>query len=192
MAGPTHRRQEQREFRARGHAKLPASNQRPGHPDLSAADRISEVSGLPALPGGYALALRLTRSRSLAVGRLGQFEFRAGVWLYVGSARGPGGLRARVGRHWRGPVRPRWHIDYLRQAAEPLGVAMRLADVSLECRWASLLADATPCTPGPQGFGASDCHCASHLFRWGAAGNATLADQLSGVLSYDLWLGPRG
>ena len=160
--------------------------------ELSAAGCINEIGELPAGPGSYALALYLPAAQALAVGRLGQLEFRTGIWVYVGSARGPGGLRARVGRHWRGPARCRWHIDYLRRAAAPLGAAVRQSDASLECRWAALLADAPRWTPGPQGFGASDCRCPTHLFEWATIGGPTVADGLAGVLSYDLWLGAPG
>jgi Uri superfamily endonuclease len=159
---------------------------------MNPAVRISTVDELPPLPGSYALALRLQRTRTLTVGRLGRFEFRAGTWLYVGSARGPGGLRARVGRHWLGPARSRWHIDYLRRAAAPLGAAVRQADASLECRWAARLADAPHWTSGPEGFGASDCRCPTHLFEWTTTGGPTVADGLAGVLSYDLWLEATG
>ena len=159
---------------------------------MGATGRISEIGELPADPGSYALALRLRHAQVLAVGRLGRLDFRAGVWLYVGSARGPGGLRARVGRHWLGPARSRWHIDYLRRAAAPLGAAVRQADASLECRWAARLADAPHWTSGPEGFGASDCRCPTHLFAWAATGGPTVADGLAGVLSYDLWLATTG
>jgi Uri superfamily endonuclease len=155
---------------------------------VNAADRISAADELPPLPGSYALALRLPQARTLRVGRLGRLEFPAGVWLYVGSARGPGGLRARVGRHWRGPAHARWHVDYLRRTAEPLGAAVRVADAALECRWAALLAGAPHWAAGPKGFGASDCRCATHLFEWAAGGGPAVADGLAGVLSYDLWL----
>ncbi|HYA22015.1 MAG TPA: DUF123 domain-containing protein [Thermoproteota archaeon] len=39
--------------------------------------------------------------------------FHPGLYLYVGSARGPGGLRARVARHLRRDKVRKWHIDYL-------------------------------------------------------------------------------
>ena len=54
---------------------------------------------LPAMSGTYALLLRLDAAVQLAVGRLGDFTFPEGDYVYVGSARGPGGLRARVRRH---------------------------------------------------------------------------------------------
>ncbi len=46
--------------------------------------------------GTYVLVMRLGRLRRVRVGRLGVQEFPAGLYLYVGSAFGPGGLRARI------------------------------------------------------------------------------------------------
>ncbi|HEX9029228.1 MAG TPA: DUF123 domain-containing protein, partial [Anaerolineales bacterium] len=54
---------------------------------------------LPAAPGSYVLYLRLSQRLELGVGRLGRLSFPAGEYLYLGSAGGPGGLRARLGRH---------------------------------------------------------------------------------------------
>ena len=52
--------------------------------------------------GTYALLLKLPKQGQLQVGALGTFAFQAGWYVYVGSAFGPGGLAARVGRHLRG------------------------------------------------------------------------------------------
>ena len=63
----------------------------------------------PRGPGTYMLVLRLPKRRRLAVGRLGDFEFPAGYYLYAGSAQG--GLRGRVLRHLRADKKRHWHID---------------------------------------------------------------------------------
>jgi Uri superfamily endonuclease len=49
------------------------------------------------------------------MGSLGRLQLRPGYYVYVGSAFGPGGLRARIEHHARPAVRPHWHIDYLRR-----------------------------------------------------------------------------
>ncbi len=124
-----------------------------------------KADGLPALPGSYALSLRLAKDSILQVGRLGQFRFSRGDYVYLGSALGPGGLRARLGRYLRGDGRLRWHIDTLRTAAQVFGFHYIISPLSLECRWNQALA-AMPgsSTPVP-GFGASDCRsiCPAHL-----------------------------
>ena len=117
---------------------------------------------IPNLPGTFVLILHLPQERTVSVGRLGKIHFPAGHYLYVGSARGPGGLRARVGRHLREEKVLHWHIDYLRQWAQPLEVWFALGTEPLECRWREALQESGFSLPVP-GFGASDCRCPAHL-----------------------------
>lgn len=117
---------------------------------------------IPSLPGTYTLILQLPRDLIIPVGRLGPVPFRMGHYLYVGSARGPGGLRARLGRHLRLGKRRHWHIDYLRQHARPVEVWFTIGEKSFECHWRALLQEAGLSLPVP-GFGASDCRCPAHL-----------------------------
>ena len=41
-------------------------------------------------------------------------RLQPGYYVYLGSALGPGGLRARITHHQKLSPRPHWHIDYLR------------------------------------------------------------------------------
>jgi hypothetical protein len=75
------------------------------------------ISRLPAGPGSYALCLWLAQEQRIAVGRLGVCNFPPGGYVYLGSAHGPGGLRARLAHHARLAARPRWHLDYFRPYA---------------------------------------------------------------------------
>jgi Uri superfamily endonuclease len=109
------------------------------------------------------LLLSLAQPARISVGRLGTFRFPAGHYTYAGSALGPGGLSARLGRHARVEKRLHWHVDYLIQHAV-LECAWQIAHPErLECAWASAMRG----LPGAQmpvpGFGASDCHCPAHL-----------------------------
>jgi len=118
------------------------------------------------LIGSYVLALRLDAPHTLCIGQLGELDFPAGWYLYVGSARGPGGLPARLARHRRrlGPdKRPRWHIDYLREQAAWGGAWRRATGERLECDWAAALRRLAGARVVAPGFGASDCHCVAHL-----------------------------
>ncbi|MGF1529551.1 MAG: DUF123 domain-containing protein [Candidatus Competibacterales bacterium] len=72
----------------------------------------------PAAPGSYVLILTTQASCQLALGRRGPFALDPGIYLYVGSAFGPGGLRGRLRHHLRPVVKPHWHIDYLRRYAQ--------------------------------------------------------------------------
>ncbi len=121
---------------------------------------------IPAAPGTYALGLRLDAPAECEIGALGRHSFPAGYYIYVGSAWGPGGLAARVGRHLRGSGKLHWHIDYLRPCVRP--VSLWLAPhARTECAWARLLlADPGARVIVPR-FGASDCSCAAHLIYFG-------------------------
>jgi Uri superfamily endonuclease len=128
------------------------------------------LTDLPSQPGVYLLLLTLGRAQTLTIGRLGTFDFAAGEYVYAGSAAGPGGLAARLGRHLRGSAARRWHIDYLRAAAavrgaiylaRPTGAAL----VGLECAWNAIVQEQPGTNLPVVGFGASDCRrgCRAHL-----------------------------
>ncbi|MBI4536748.1 MAG: GIY-YIG nuclease family protein [candidate division NC10 bacterium] len=126
--------------------------------------RATTAQRLPARPGTYAVVFRVLTERSITVGRLGRLALRPGWYLYVGSAFGPGGLQARVSRHLRGDGRPRWHVDYLRAAAQPVEVWATSDPVPREHDWAAILSGLPGCDIPLRGFGASDCRCPGHLF----------------------------
>jgi Uri superfamily endonuclease len=119
--------------------------------------------GLPPLPGTYALVLRFSRRMEIVVGRLGVLETQPGYYVYVGSALGPGGLAACVGRHCRREKTRRWHVDYLREAAQIEEVWYATGRNHRECRWARALSTLPGASMPLTGFGASDCGCPSHL-----------------------------
>ncbi len=121
-----------------------------------------DLSGLRS-GGTYLLWLHLPAARRITVGRLGAFDFAAGFYGYVGSAMGPGGLAARLGRHLQGSSRRRWHIDYLRCAADPVAAWVCVSPQVQEHDWAAALAAMEGAwLPAPR-FGASDCRCPAHL-----------------------------
>lgn len=120
----------------------------------------------PHLSGSYALLLRLDRPlKALSVGRMGCFDFASGEYIYLGSARGPGGLLARLAHHARCTPRPHWHIDYLRRHARLLGAWAAEGQQQLECAWSQALHRLPGASLPAPGFGAADCRlgCPSHL-----------------------------
>ncbi|MFW5868137.1 MAG: GIY-YIG nuclease family protein [Armatimonadota bacterium] len=121
------------------------------------------------MTGSYVLIISLDRPRRIEVGALGEIDFPAGAYAYVGSAMG--GLDARIARHLRDDRRLHWHVDYLLQHAEVVHVVRVESDERLECRIATGLAERLPVVDG---FGSSDCACAGHLF-----GPAPVADSIS-------------
>lgn len=118
---------------------------------------------LEALPGTYVLWMKLEEDRRIRVGKLGTFRFEAGVYGYVGSARGPGGIRARVGRHCRSGKPSRWHIDYFRRAARVLESWVSYDPDAYEHPWVQALRTLPGARVPVAGFGASDCACVAHL-----------------------------
>ncbi|MCW5881693.1 MAG: GIY-YIG nuclease family protein [Anaerolineae bacterium] len=121
---------------------------------------------LPDVGGVYAIVLRLPGATHLRVlGR--EVWLPAGHYVYVGSARGPGGLRARLGRHLRGDGRPRWHIDALRAAAEVDGFTYWVDEQVTECAVVRAVAALPGATIPIPRFGASDCRqgCVAHLIH---------------------------
>ena len=126
---------------------------------------------LPEDKGTYILIVSVARMRRLEIGRLGSFGIIPGFYAYVGSARGPGGIRARVGHHLESVAAPHWHIDYLLGIATPAEVWYAVSDRRLEQDWAELLAEAPFFRAPIPRFGSSDYRRSrtSHLFyskRW--------------------------
>ena len=62
-------------------------------------------------PGTYALVLVSCSHQRVEVGKLGRLAVQSGYYVYVGSAFGPGGLKARIAHHVKISRRPHWHID---------------------------------------------------------------------------------
>ncbi len=116
-------------------------------------------------PGVYALILRVKEPVSIFAGRLGLVRLGKGLYVYVGSARGPGGLAARLDRHLGKSKSLRWHIDYLtsdpRVSVEAAVYAYTCE--GLESRLSSELSRRLE--PWARGFGSSDTRDSTHLFR---------------------------
>ncbi|GAB6148764.1 GIY-YIG nuclease family protein [Stetteria hydrogenophila] len=70
------------------------------------------LEGIPARRGCYVLVVEASGSVWVGARRF-RGTLPPGVYLYVGSAGGPGGLRARIQRHARRGKRLWWHVDWL-------------------------------------------------------------------------------
>ena len=69
------------------------------------------IETLPEDRGTYVLIMSVSQMQRLDVGSLGVCEVVPGYYLYVGSAFGSGGLRARIGHHLESVAAPHWHLD---------------------------------------------------------------------------------
>jgi len=114
--------------------------------------------------GTYALILFCPGNKLIRIGRLGVLGLRRGFYIYVGSALGPGGLRARVAHHKKVSRRPHWHIDYLRPHTRLDRVWSFYGRARREHRWARLIRALKGASVPMPGFGSSDCCCVTHLF----------------------------
>ena len=124
------------------------------------------MSGLTSRPGTYALLLASTETRCLRIGRLGSLTLRPGWYVYVGSAFGPGGVRARLAHHRKRAARPHWHVDHLRLHAQLERVWFTHDPVRREHQWAQAMQRLPGAEMPLHGFGSSDCACTSHLVRF--------------------------
>ena len=121
---------------------------------------------LPSDKGVYVLIIDVKSQVSFSAGSLGAISLRKGLYTYVGSAKGPGGLRGRVLRHLRSDKKLRWHIDYL--LAQPsVKVVKVLYAVTEEVRECDLVGELVRrgARAPVKGFGSSDCKrgCLAHL-----------------------------
>lgn len=120
-------------------------------------------------PGTYVVVLKSSQAKSVQIGRLAQLAVRRGYYLYVGSALGPGGVRARLRHHAKVSWRPHWHLDYLRAETTLYAAYASYSAERKECEWASILATGEGVTEPMSGFGSSDCRCNTHLFYFSSA-----------------------
>lgn len=95
---------------------------------------------------------------------MGTFRVPEGKLVYVGSARGPGGLLARVRRHFRRGKSLKWHIDYLTESDFVRVERALLIPSASESELVRILMDFGE--PVKRGFGCSDRkHDITHLFK---------------------------
>ena len=138
--------------------------------------------------GTYILLVDLGADARIRVGALGEFLFGAGTYCYVGSAMG--GLDQRLSRHLTRDKKERWHIDYLVSEAADVRAYESFPDHVPECRLASM-AEECGMEPVAEGFGCSDCHCRTHLFRADPESTARLIREAE-LISYNLISFPDG
>ncbi len=117
-----------------------------------------------SLPGTYALIFSASRKGRLSIGKIGTLELKPGFYIYVGSAFGPGGLRARISHHCRKAARPHWHIDHMASALALKEIWYTCDPIHREHQWATMIANIRGGSLPLAGFGSSDCRCKSHLF----------------------------
>jgi Uri superfamily endonuclease len=121
-----------------------------------------DVDAIPSYAGAYLLILQLGKPILVDLRKAGSVHLAAGWYVYAGSAWGSGGLRARIGRHFRQRKKPHWHIDRLTLKAVELSAIV--VPNARECDLVAKLAMSDHFKSAVAGFGSTDCRiCESHL-----------------------------
>ncbi len=119
---------------------------------------------VPSETGAYVLLIELGAPLALEVAKLPRAAaaLPAGRYAYCGSAYGPGGLKARIGRHLRADKALRWHVDHLTAVGRI--VDAQAVPGGRECDLLDRLLEAPGAAVPVPGFGSSDCRaCPAHL-----------------------------
>ena len=116
------------------------------------------------VPGTYSLVLESSIKKSIEIGKLGTLRLKPGFYVYIGSAFGPGGLKARIKHHFNYSSHPHWHIDYLRPFLQLCEIWYTYDSIRREHQWAEVHAHSRIAYTTLPGFGSSDCRCPSHFF----------------------------
>lgn len=124
---------------------------------------------LPREPGVYVIIVMVSKTIEISTRRGKRFTIPCGIYLYLGSARGGGGIRGRVLRHLRRSGDAFWHVDYLLRSpsAKILGIMYGVYKDSRDHE-AELALKLRKALPGIKGFGCSDKpRDYSHLYLCG-------------------------
>jgi histidyl-tRNA synthetase len=123
---------------------------------------VRKAEDAPTLPGAYVLIIELTESVEVTLRGKPRTTLQPGRYLYCGSAKGSGGIRARLSRHMRPGKVIHWHVDLLTTPGQVTGAW--IFPGRNECELVrALLHLSAPI----RGFGSTDCpKCCSHLLSW--------------------------
>ena len=128
---------------------------------------ISEdTAKIPDKKGSYCLIFHLKESTEVTVGKFGTYTFQNGYYYYFGSAKGSGGLRARINRHISMEKNKFWHIDYLRSSMDFIATVFT-TDFNKECEWCQEIEEKYSLSVPVKRFGSGDClsGCKAHLLH---------------------------
>ncbi|MFQ3548955.1 MAG: GIY-YIG nuclease family protein [Armatimonadota bacterium] len=131
--------------------------------------------------GCYQLLIYLDSSKAIQIGKLGEFYFPQGYYVYTGSAMR--GIVSRVSRHLSiinnsskladSYINEKniskvlhWHIDFLLEHSYYIRYSSRVSRLKEECEINSLTLSMTGASVVVKKFGSSDCKCITHLVHF--------------------------
>ena len=121
-----------------------------------------DPDAIPAAKGAYALGLLLQEPIDLEINWTCSGRLLPGWHIYLGSARGSGGIAARLKRHFRKNKKFHWHVDTL--TAQATAMTALAVPGGNECNLADQLIASKRFKVALKGFGNTDCkHCSSHM-----------------------------
>ncbi|WP_246660633.1 DUF123 domain-containing protein [Nitratireductor sp. XY-223] len=82
---------------------------------------LERAGQYPAGPGAYLLTILSDKTAPFCAPKIGSIHVMDGLYVYAGSARGPGGLRSRLKRHFARQKAIHWHVDQLTVASQEIG-----------------------------------------------------------------------
>ena len=138
--------------------------------------------------GVYALIIKNQKEEYLQIGKMGNFLFPGGFYVYIGSALGSTStsLEHRLKRHLSPLKKLFWHIDYFLNSENVKIISILYAHTSeqKECELASAISQLSKAEILVPRFGASDCraNCGAHLFYFNMA-QEELINQIKSVFS---------
>ena len=123
--------------------------------------------------GAYVLLIELKDKFEGHVGRLGDITLPVGVYCYFGSARGLGGMAARIKHYIFSDKKPHWYVDRVTLTGRVIGFLAVLNGHECDLR-EKAIAQKSLVVP-VMGFGSSDClRCPAHLLGIPSGGSALL------------------
>jgi Uri superfamily endonuclease len=119
--------------------------------------------------GSYIIVGELSEESCLNSGPFCGQLLPIGYYFYTGSAFGPGGLKARIGRHLKKGIRKFWHFDHFKEIIKIQEIWYSiLSSTNLECQFIKKFQSLGSASFPILKFGSSDCHfgCPAHLVRF--------------------------
>lgn len=121
------------------------------------------VENIDSLHTLYAIHLEVVDEKTIEIGKLGNYHFEKGIYIYVGSAKR--NIISRIDRHKRVEKKKKWHFDFLR----PYGTITKIITYENRFSECGLLEKIRKEVGGSlpiKKFGSTDCRCFSHLIHY--------------------------
>ncbi|MGQ4892793.1 MAG: GIY-YIG nuclease family protein [Candidatus Njordarchaeia archaeon] len=133
--------------------------------------------------GKYILLMEVSSNVSFNFSRRKKRVYlERGLYLYVGSAMGPGGLERRLMRHRRKEKKLKWHIDYLTAQKNVSVFGAFILESSIpEWLIVEKLLEHGAFSVAIDGFGATDSKAGSHLLKYNGKSRDGLVHMLEKI-----------